>query len=52
MAVDLHGSNESVVIFIQPLRGGGGQAERGKIQIEPEFEGVIMRVILAEIVEG
>ena len=45
VAVDLHGSTESVVIFIQPLSGGEGQAVRVKIQSEPEFEGAIMRVL-------
>jgi hypothetical protein len=33
----------SMVIFIQPLHGGEGQAGRGKIQIAPEFEDVLRR---------
>ena len=37
VAVDLHGFSPRVIIFIQPLRGGGGQARRGKIKIDPEF---------------
>ena len=35
VAIDFHGFSPSIIVFIQPLLGGEGQAERGKIQIAP-----------------
>lgn len=37
VTVDLHGFSPSVVMFIQPLRGGEGQAGRVKIQVDADF---------------
>jgi hypothetical protein len=37
VAVDLHSNTPSLIIFIQPLRGGEGQAGGVKVKIAPEF---------------